>query len=176
MGQCSGMSPEDVTETGSVAYKGAEMISTDHAAAERHPWWLLAGAKRAAERHRVLLAAAAVAMGGGAAAAALALTSSSSFQAAAVCEGASTYVYEVPSYPNRTPTAPAWPPGGNDYWGWMPRTHALRVGDRLRVNGALWQVAAIAALPGECKYFGVIGSPLGGGSLAGRLILRGPVG
>jgi hypothetical protein len=134
---------------------------------------LMAEAKRRMRKRRVLLAILAVLIIGGAAGAAVALTSSSGFHTAAVCTGASAYVYEVPSYPAQTPTAPAWPPGGNDYWGWMFRYHSLKVGDQLLVNGSQWQVTAIAALPHACQPFFNQGlGPLNEGSLAGRLILR----
>jgi hypothetical protein len=133
---------------------------------------LMAEAKRRMRKRRVLVAILVV-LCGGAAGAAVALTSSSGFRTAAVCTGASAYVYEVPSYPAQTPTAPAWPPGGNDYWGWMFRHHPLTVGDQLRVNGSQWQVTAIAALPHACQAFFNEGlGPLNSGSLAGRLSLR----
>lgn len=134
---------------------------------------VLAAARRLARWHPILLATVAAVVAGGGAGGAV-LSRSNGFRPAAACPRASSYVYEVPSYPAHAPTAPAWPPGGNDNWGWMPGRHALQVGDRLRVNGAPWRVAAIATLPGECSYFGVPGPPgaLGGGSLAGRLIRR----
>ena len=134
---------------------------------------LMAEAKRRMHKRRVLVAILAVLMCGGAAGAAVTLTSSSGFRTAAVCTGASAYVYEVPSYPAQTPTAPAWPPGGNNYWGWMFRYNPLRVGDQLRINGSQWQVTAIAALPHACQAFSNEGlGPLNSGSLAGRVILR----
>jgi hypothetical protein len=159
------------------------MTSTDQGVAAPHPRQPFAlgavidGAKRAAKQHPVLIAAAVVVLwGGGVAGGVAALNSLSAFQAAAVCPAASAYVYEVPGYPAQVPSAPAWPPGKAYGWGWMPRRHALKVGNRLRLSGRLWQVSAIAALPRDCKFFGVSGhaSPPGG-TLAGRLVLR-PVG
>src|SRR5205085_2730316 len=125
----------------------------------------------------LLIVVLAVLIVGGAAGAAVALNSPSGFQAAAPCPGAGARVYAVPSNPAHPSTAPAWPPGGNDDWGWMARRHALTVGDpiRLSVNGPLWEVTAIGALPGDCKPFlmiGGLGDRLPGGTLAGRLVLQ----
>ena len=165
------------------------MTETDHGVAAGHPWWrlsfalgpLVEGTKRAARQHPVIAAAVILLFGGGVAGAVVALDSSSAFQAAPTCRGASAYVYEVPSYPAQAPPAPAWPPGGNSYWGWMPRWHALKVGNWVHADGGgVWKVAGIAALPRQCKFFGIMGVPIGssiphGGSLAGRLVLR-PIG
>ena len=163
------------------------MTATDHGLAAprpRQPFALgavIEGAKRAVKQHPVPIAAAVVALwGGGVAGGVVALNALDAFQAAPACRGASAYVYEVPGYPAQRPTAPAWPPGGNSYWGWMPSWHALQVGNWVRViGGGVWKVAAIAALPHQCEFFAV-GSLGGstrppGGSLAGRLVLQ-PVG
>ena len=132
-------------------------------------------------KRRVLILILAVLIGGGAAGATVALSQSNGFQAAAPCPGASAYVYAVPSYPTQAPPAPAWPPGqGGDYWGWMPRSHALKVGNWVRVDrGGLWRITAIAALAGDCQFMGLsppvtIGrpAPLSGGSVSGSLILQ----
>ena len=66
---------------------------------------------------------------------------------------------------------PAWPPGqGGNYWGWMPRSHALTVGDWVHVDtGGVWTVTGIAAMPGDCDPFA---EPLG--TVVGRLVL-GPI-
>src|SRR6059058_5850656 len=138
---------------------------------------LMAESRRRMRKRRVVIAVLAVLIVGGAAGAAVAFYPSRGFRAAAPCPGAGARVYAVPSNPAHPSTAPAWPPGANDDWGWMVRRHALNVGDRihLSVNGPLWQVTAIGALPGDCKPFIVMppfGSRLAGGSLAGRLILQ----
>lgn len=168
------------------------MTSTDHGIAAARPPRLpltlgdvAAGAKRALGRHPILVAAVVVALwGGGVAGGVVALNSSGGFQAAAACPAADSYVYAVPSYPLQRAPAPAWPPPQDNYWGWMVRRHALKVGDRVRVDtGGLWQVTAIAALPIDCHFMTVsppvtIGrgpAPLAGGSVAGRLVLQ-PVG
>jgi hypothetical protein len=135
-------------------------------------------------KRRVLILVLALLMGGAVAGATVALSDSNGFQPAAACPGASSYVYAVPSYPAQAPPAPAWPPGqGGNYWGWMPRPHALKVGNWIRLNahGQAWRVTAIAALAGDCKFMGLSppvasGIPAWrlGGSVGGRLIL-GPV-
>lgn len=133
---------------------------------------LMAEAKRRMQKRRVLLGVLAVLIVAGTAGAAVALSQSNGFRAAAACPGAGARVYAVPSNPAHPSTAPAWPPGGNDDWGWMVRQHAVKVGSRihLSVNGPLWQVTAIAALPGDCKPFLIQSGP--GGLLAGRLALQ----
>ena len=113
----------------------------------------------------------------------LALNSSTGFQAAAPCPAADSYVYAVPSYPAQRAPAPAWPPSQGDYWGWMPRPHALVVGNWVRVDtGGLWRITAIAALPNDCQFMGM--TPLfkpgtrplpawrAGGSVSGSLVLQ----
>lgn len=62
----------------------------------------------------------------------------------------------------------------------MPRLHPVRVGDRIRVDGRLWQVTGIMTMPGVepmCRAFGILGLPVHspfekGLVLAGRLVLR----
>jgi hypothetical protein len=163
------------------------MTATDHGLAAGHPRRpfafraVIEDAKRAAKQHPFLIAIAVIALwGGGVAGGVIALNSQDAFQAAPTCRGASAYVYEVPGYPAQRPTAPAWPPGGNSYWGWMASSHALQVGNWVRViGGGVWKVAAIAASPHQCEFFavgGLAGSTRPpGGSLAGRLVLQ-PVG
>jgi hypothetical protein len=151
---------------------------------------LIAEAKRRTRRRRYLAAVALLAVVAGVTGAVIALTSSSGyhgatpwnhpggFQAAAVCPGTGSRVYEVDN-PAHSATTPPWPNPNGDAWGWMPVRHALKVGDRIRLNvhGPLWLVGAIAALPIDCKFFGIsprIGAPSweAGGLLGGRLILR----
>jgi hypothetical protein len=114
---------------------------------------LMAEAKRRMRKRRVLiLVVLAVLVGGGAAGAAVSLSPSNGFRAAAACPGATSYVYAVPSYPAQPAPAPAWPPSQGSYWGWMPRSHALVVGNWVRVDtGGLWRITAIAALPNDCQ-------------------------
>jgi hypothetical protein len=52
--------------------------------------------------------------------------------------------YAVPGDPAHPPAAGA----GATSWGWTSRKHQIKVGDRLRENGRLWQVTEIAAMPG----------------------------
>lgn len=152
------------------------MTSTDHGAAAVRPWRLpfalgpvIARAKRVARQHPVLIAAALVGAGG----AAVTLTSSSAFQPAAACRGwKGYYAYAVPQDPAHAPA----PGAGATSWGWTPRKYPVKVADRINVNGHLWQVTKIAAMPGVepmCRPFGIIGWN-GSGSmvLGGRLVLR----
>lgn len=169
----------------SEAYKRG-MTSTGHAA--EHPWRLpfglgpvIARAKRAARQHPVLIAAAVVVVGGGAAGAAVALNAPNAVRAAAACAapGPPYYAYAVPPDPAHPPAAASGPTS----WGWMPRMHPVKVGDRIRVSGRLWQVTEIATMPGVeplCRPFGIVGVSVGspfeeGLIMAGRLVLR-PVG
>lgn len=137
---------------------------------------LMAEAKRRMRKRRVLILVSAVVIGGGAAGTTLALSQSSGFRAAAPCPGATSYVYAVPSYPTKPPPAPAWPPPQGSYWGWMPRSHALQVGNWVRVDtGGLWRITAIGALPNDCQFMtfvGGIGRRLVGGSVSGSLTLQ----
>jgi hypothetical protein len=141
---------------------------------------LMAEAKRRMRKRRVLILVLAVLIGGGAAWATVALSQSNGFQAAAACPGATSYVYAVPSYPAQPAPAPAWPPPQGNYWGWMPRPHALKVGNWVRVDaGGLWKITAIGALPNDCQFMS-FSPPLAssapawrmGGSVAGRLVLQ----
>jgi hypothetical protein len=169
------------------------MTASGHSVPAKHPARLrlmpvIAGAKRAVRQHPVLIGAAVLVLwGGGVAGGVLALNSSTGFQAAALCPGAHSFVYAVPSYPAQRAPTPAWPPGQGDYWGWMVRRHPLKVGDRVRAGlgpGSVWQVKAIAALLGDCQFIGVsppvtVGGsgprPLAGGTVSGQLVLQ-PVG
>jgi hypothetical protein len=62
----------------------------------------------------------------------------------------------------------------------MPRIHPLQPGNWIRVNGHMWRVTEIAAMPGvehECRAFGILGlpprSPFEKGLvMAGRLVLQ----
>lgn len=133
---------------------------------------LMAEAKRRMRKRRALILVLTVVIGGGAAGATVALSQSNGFKAAAPCPGVTRdFVYAVPSYPAQAPPAPAWPPGqGGNYWGWMPRSHALTVGDWVHVDtGGVWTVTGIAAMPGDCDPFA---EPLG--TVVGRLVL-GPI-
>ena len=165
------------------------MTSTGHTVVARHharlrisPGSVVAGARRAVREHRVLAAAAVVVLCGcGVAGGVVALNSSSAFQSAAPCPGATSYVYAVPSYPARPAPAPAWPPPQGNYWGWMPRPHALEVGNWVRVDtGGLWKITAIAALPNDCQSM-ALSPPVTtatlpawrlGGSVSGSLVLQ----
>jgi hypothetical protein len=145
---------------------------------------LMAEAKRRMRKRRVLIAAAVVLLvGGGAAAAGVVLTSSGSVQSVSgSCAGwTGYYAYAVPAQPGH----PAAAGSGPTSWGWIPRKHALSVGDRFRmgVHGRLWQVNGIAAMPGVesvCRPFGIIGWPMPGQHvsgntsmvLGGRLVLQ----
>jgi hypothetical protein len=65
----------------------------------------------------------------------------------------------------------------------MSRIHPLQAGNWIRVNGHMWRVTEVAAMPGvepACRAFGILGlpprSPFGKGLvMAGRLVLQ-PVG
>ena len=144
---------------------------------------LMAEAKRRMRKRRVLIAVLAVVIGGGAAGAGVALTSSSAVQSVSGACGAWTgyYAYAVP----QDMTHPAGAGSGPTSWGWIPRRHALSVGDRFRLgpHGRLWQVDGIKAMPGVeavCRPFGIIGWPQAGQHvpgntsmvLGGRLVLQ----
>jgi hypothetical protein len=142
---------------------------------------LMAEAERRMRKRRVAILVMAVLVGGGAAGAAVSLSQSNGFQAAAACPGANSYVYAVPSYPTQPAPASAWPPPQGNYWGWMPRSHALMVGNWVRVDtGGLWRITAIAALPNDCQFM-ALSPPFTtatlpdwrlGGSVSGSLILQ----
>ena len=105
-------------------------------------------------KRRLLVALLAVLMVGGAAGVAVELTSSSAVQLAGPCPvTGGYYAYAVPQDPAHPPAAGA----GATSWAWTPREHQVKVGDRLRENGRLWQVTGIAAMPGV----GRVGGPFG---------------
>ncbi len=132
------------------------------------------------KRRRLVLALVVLLVVGGAAGAAVALTSSSGVQAAGACPVTGGY------YAYAVPEDPAHPPAAGDgatSWAWTPRRHQVKVGDRLRENGHLWQVTGIAAMPGVepvGRPFGINGWPMVGQhvsgnaslTLCGRLIFR----
>ncbi len=132
---------------------------------------LMAEAKRRMRKRRVLIAVLAVLIGGGAAGAGVALLSSSPVQSVSGACGAWTgyYAYAVPSDMRH----PAAADSGATSWGWIPRRHALRAGDRIRLSshGRLWQVDGITAMPGVepmCRPFAIIGWPLIGQHVSGN--------
>jgi hypothetical protein len=144
---------------------------------------LMVEAKRRMRKRRVLVAALAVLIGGGAASAGVVLTSSSPVQAVSGACGAWTgyYAYAVPQ-DLRHPAAAG---SGSTSWGWIPRKHALTVGEQFRIgpHGRLWQVNGITAMPGVepvCRPFAISGWPLPGQRvsgntsmvLGGRLVLQ----
>ena len=142
------------------------MTASDHGVAA-HPWRLpftlgsLVAAMRGIRQHPVLIAAVAAVVGAGAVGGAVVLTSPSAVQLAEPCPvTGGYYAYAVPEDPEHPPAAGA----GASNWGWTPRKHQVKVGDRMRlnVNGRLWQVTGIAAMPGVepvGRPFGIIGWP-----------------
>lgn len=137
---------------------------------------LMAEAKRRMRKRRVHIAVLVVLIGGGASGAGVALTSSSPVRSVSGACGGWTgyYAYAVPAQPGH-PAAAGSPATS---WGWIPRRHAVEVGDQIRFgpHGHLWQVTGITAMPGVeavCRPFGILGWN-GSGSmvLGGRLILR----
>jgi hypothetical protein len=117
----------------------------------RLPGWpflldpLIAEAKRRARQRRFLLTLILLALGGGAAAAAVTLNSAEVVQPGGACPvTGGYYAYAVPDNPAHPPAAGS----GAGSWGWTPRKHQVKVGDRMRLNGRLWQVTEIAAMPG----------------------------
>lgn len=160
------MTPEDVTEIGSAAYNGGEMTSPSHTSAVGRPWRLafalglaIAGAKRVGREHPILIATFVALVGGGAAGATVVLNSAAGVQPAAACPiTTGYYAYAAPQDPAHPPAAGSGPTS----WGWTPRKHQVKVGDRMRLNGRLWQVTEIAAMPGVERVgrpFGIIGWP-----------------
>lgn len=143
---------------------------------------LMAEAKRRARQRRVLIVALIVLTAGGAWAGVVALNSSSAVQPAAPCPvTGGYYAYAVPDDPAHPPTAGSGPTS----WGWTPRKHQVQAGDRMRLNGRLWQVTEIAAMPGVepvGRPFAIVGWPpiqqhqhwSGNASLTmcGRLVFR----
>jgi hypothetical protein len=145
---------------------------------------LMAEAKRRMRKRRVLIAAVVVLIvGGGAAGAGVVLTSSSPVPSVSGACGGWTgyYAYAVP----QDMIHPSAAGSSATSWGWIPRKHALSVGERFRPgpHGRLWQVNGIKAMPGVeavCRPFGIVGWPqagqhVSGGTsmvLGGRLILQ----
>src|SRR5690242_18317762 len=140
----------------------------------------MAEAKRRMRKRRMLVAVLAVLMLGGAAAAGVTLTSPSGVQPAGACPATNGY------YAYAIPQDPAHPPAAGDgptSWGWTPRKHQIKVGDRMRLNGRLWQVTEIAAMPGVepvGRPFSIISWPMPGQhisgdtslTMCGRLVFR----
>jgi hypothetical protein len=140
---------------------------------------LMAEAKRRMRKRRILIATLALLTAGGVAGAAVVLTSSSAVQPAGACPvTGGYYAYAVPQDPAHPPAA------GSDAsnWGWTPRKHQVRVGDRMRLNGHLWQVTEIAAMPGVepvGRPFAILGWLTVGGhasnpslTMCGRLVFQ----
>jgi hypothetical protein len=142
---------------------------------------MIARAKRVAQQHPVLISAAVIVLVGGAAGATVALNSSGAVQPAAACPvTGGYYAYAIPQDPAHPPAAGS----GATSWGWAPRKHQVKVGDRMRLNGRLWQVTEIAAMPGVepvGRPFAILGWPQPGQqrvsgdtslTMCGRLIFR----
>ncbi len=125
------------------------------------PGSVIAGAKRVVRQHPVVVAAAVVVVwGGGVASAVVALNSVSDVRPAAACPvTGGYYAYAVPDDPAHPPAAGS----GASSWGWTPRKHQVKAGDRMRLNGRLWLVTEIATMPGVERVgrpFGIIGWPM----------------
>ncbi len=106
---------------------------------------LIARARRASQQHPVLVAVVVIVVVGGAAGATVALNSSSAVQSATACPvTGGYYAYAIPQDPAHPPAA------GSDAtnWRWTPRAQQVKVGDRIRLNGQLWQVTQIVTMPG----------------------------
>lgn len=165
------------------------MTSTGHSVEARHPSRLrfglrpvIARARRVVGQHPVLFVAAVVVVsGGGVAGAVVALNSLSDVHPAAACPvTGGYYAYGVPDDPAHPPA----PGSGPTSWGWTPRMHQVKVGDRMRLNGRLWQVTEIAAMPGVepvGRPFAILGWPQPGQqrvsgntslTMCGRLVFR----
>ena len=110
-------------------------------------------------KRRVLVTALAVLVVAGAAGAAVVLTSTTAVQLAGPCPvTGGYYAYAVPQDPAHPPAANS----GATSWGWTPREHQVKVGDRMRLNGRLWEVTGIAAMPGVepvGRPFAILGWP-----------------
>ncbi|HEY7422267.1 MAG TPA: hypothetical protein VH541_09660 [Gaiellaceae bacterium] len=137
---------------------------------------LMAEAKRRMRKRRVLIAVLTVLVVGGAAGAAEVVTSSSGIRPAGACPvTGGYYAYAVPE----DPAHPAAAGDGPTSWAWTPRKHQVKVGDRLRENGRLWEVTEIAAMPGVepvGRPFGIIGWPgIRFHRVAGKLVPYQPV-
>jgi hypothetical protein len=132
---------------------------------------LVAEAKRRMRKRRLLLAVSVLLIAGGVAGAEVALTSSSGVQPAGACRVTGGY------YAYAVPEDPAHPPAAGDgatSWSWTPRKHQVKAGDRIRLNGRLWQVTEIAAMPGVepvGRPFAIWGWPMVGQHVSGNTSL-----
>jgi hypothetical protein len=105
----------------------------------------MAEAKRRMWKRRFLVAVLTVLAVGGIAGAAVVLTSPTVVPLAGSCPvTGGYYAYAVPQDPAHPPAASA----GATSWAWTPRKHQVKVGDRLREDGRMWEVTGIAAMPG----------------------------
>jgi hypothetical protein len=135
-----------------VAYKHNRMSTTDHGLVAAHPHRnpyapeQLVTRKRMVRQRPLLIAAAVVLVfGGGIVGAVVALNSSSDVVPAGACPvTGGYYAYAVPQDPAHPPAAGSSAPS----WGWTPRKHQIKVGDRMRIDGRMWRVTEIAAMPG----------------------------
>jgi hypothetical protein len=153
------------------------MTASGHSIPSKHPVRLrftpvIAGAKRAGRQHPILIAAAVLVLwGGGVAGWVAGLNSASDVQAAGRCPvTGGYYAYAVPDDPAHPPAAGS----GATSWGWTPRKHQVRIGDRMRLNGRLWQVTEIATMPGVepvGRPFYIISWPMPGQHLPGNTSL-----
>jgi len=117
------------------------MSSADHRVVAAHPWRL----PFALERPIVIAAAVVAASAGGVVGGVVALNGLSDVVPAGACPvTGGYYAYAVPDDPAHPPAAGSGAPS----WGWMPRKHQVEIGDRMRLNGRLWQVTEIAVMPG----------------------------
>jgi hypothetical protein len=124
------------------------------------PGRVIAGAKRAARQHPILIGAVVVVVWvGGVTGGVIALNSLNDVAPAGACHvHGGYYTYAVPTDPAHPPAA--W--SGAPSWGWTPRKHQVKVGDRMRLHGRMWQVTGIAAMPGVepvGRPFGIAGWP-----------------
>jgi hypothetical protein len=120
---------------------------------------LIAEAKRRMRKRRVLVAAFVVLVVAGAAGVTMVLNSTTFVQRAGSCPvTGGYYAYAVPPDPAHPPAASSGAAG----WGWTPRKRQVKIGDRMRLNGQLWQVTKIAAMPGVepiGRRFAILGWP-----------------
>jgi hypothetical protein len=101
--------------------------------------------------------------------AAVALKPSGVIQAAGACpvNPGGYYAYATPDDPMNPPAASS--PAGS--WSWTPSKRRVSVGERWKLNGRLWRVTQIAAMPGVEPIggsFGINGWPLAGERIAGN--------
>jgi hypothetical protein len=132
---------------------------------------LMAEAKRRMRKRRVLVAALLVLVAGAAVGVRTVMSSSSGIRPAGPCPvTGGYYAYAVPEDPAHPPAAGDGPTS----WGWTPRKHQIKVGDRMREDGRLWQVTGIAAMPGVERVggpFGIEGwPPIRFHRLSGKLV------